>query len=99
LFHNQPEQHGRDGEVMRRPLRRAQLPANRLEGCRVVIVTVDVAQQTGQLGQGRGIGTPAMFLETSRALARSWSIFHPALATPMTGTAVDHRLERWEDFL
>ena len=88
---------------MRRPPRGAQLPANRLEGCRVVIVTADVAQQTRQLGQSRGIGTPAMFFETlTRSGAELVDIpsgLGHADDRHIEMTAFDHRLERWEDFL
>src|SRR5258706_7015938 len=60
LFDNQPEQRGRDSEAMSRLRRGAQLPANGLEGCRVVIVTVDVAQQTRQFVQRRRIDATSM---------------------------------------
>src|SRR5258705_9255887 len=97
LFDNQAEQPRWDGEVMRRPLRGAELLANRLKGCRVVIVTVDVTQQARKLVQRRGIGTTSMFVET---FARS----RAELVDVPTGlghaddrhiemAAFDHRLE------
>ena len=55
LFHDQPEQRGRDGEVVRRPLRRAELFADGLERGRVVVVAVDIAQQAAQLVERRRI--------------------------------------------
>ena len=55
LFHDEPEQRGRDGEVVRRPLRGAELFADGLKGCRVFVVAVDIAQQAAQLVESRGI--------------------------------------------
>ena len=86
------EQHGRDGEVVRRPLGGAEFLAEGLEGRRVLVVAVDVAQQAAELVEGRGDRAPPCFSRLSRARARSWSRFQPALATPMTGTS------RWPRF-
>jgi hypothetical protein len=44
LLHDQLEQHGRDGQVVRRLPDGAQLLANGLERRRVLVVAVDVAQ-------------------------------------------------------
>ena len=62
LFHDQPEQRGWDGEVVRRPLGGAEFLADGLKGCRVVVVAVDVAQQAAELVEGRGIEA-AVFLD------------------------------------
>ena len=40
-----PNNSGRDGEVVRRPLSRTEFSADGLKRCRVVVVAVDVAQQ------------------------------------------------------
>ena len=58
-----PNSDRRDGEVVRRPLRRTELLADGLEGCRIVVVAVDVAQQTGQLLERRRIDAAAVLLE------------------------------------
>src|SRR4030095_5437522 len=55
LFHDEPKQHGWDGEVVRRPLRGAQLLADGLKGCRVFIVPINITQQTAELVESRGI--------------------------------------------
>ena len=55
LLHDHPEQRRRDGEVVRRPLRGAEFLADGLKGRRVVVVAVNVAQQAGELVEGRRI--------------------------------------------
>src|SRR4029077_10502197 len=102
LFHNQPEQRGRDGEVVRRPLRGAELLSDRLKSRRVLIVTINIAQQTAELFESRGIDTSPVFLDT---VARP----RPELVDVPTGlsyadnrnvevTPFQHRLQRREDF-
>ena len=102
LFHDQPEQHGRDGEVVRRPLRRAELLAEGLKRGRVVVVAVHIAQQAAQLVERRGVES-AVVLE---AVARPG----PELVEVPAGlghaddrhvevAAFHHRLQRREDFL
>ena len=49
------EHAGRDGQVVRGMLRRAEQFAQRREGGRIVVVAVDVLQELDQLGEGRGI--------------------------------------------
>src|SRR4030095_14819466 len=49
LFHDQLEQRGRDGEIVRRPLRGAELFTDRLKSRRVLIVTINIAQQAAEL--------------------------------------------------
>jgi hypothetical protein len=75
-----------DGEVVRRPAGRAELLAERLERRRVLIIVVDVAQQTRQLTE-RGRVEPAVLLETVLGPARNCSRFQPAFGTPITGTS------------
>src|SRR6266478_8798618 len=55
LFHDQLEQRGRDGQVVRRPLCGAQLFTDRLKSRRVLIVTINIAQQAAELFESRGI--------------------------------------------
>ena len=86
LLHHQPEQHRRNGEVVRRALGRAELLADGLKRGRVVVVAVDVAQQAAELVEGRRI-EPAVLLEAVLRPGPSWSRLQPALATPMTGTS------------
>src|SRR5262249_22492448 len=45
LLHDQPEQYGRDGKVMCRSLGGTEFFAEGLEGCRVLIVAINIAQQ------------------------------------------------------
>src|SRR5262245_31205983 len=61
LFHNCLEQPGRNGEIVRWPLRRAQLLPEGLKRRRVLIVAVHIAQQTTQLCERGGID-PAVLL-------------------------------------
>ena len=49
LLHHGAEERRGNGQVMRGPLGRAQLLAERLEGGRVAVVAVDVAQEAAQL--------------------------------------------------
>src|SRR4030095_8042903 len=62
LFHDEPEQCRRDGEVVRRPLCGAELLTNGLKGRRVFIVAINIAQQTAELVESRGIHPPTEFL-------------------------------------
>ena len=62
-----PNSDGRDGEVVRRPLRGAELLADGLEGRRVVVVAVDVAQQAGQLVERRRIEAAVLLEAVPRA--------------------------------
>src|SRR5215468_231255 len=62
LCHNRLEQPRRDGKIVRRLLRRAKLLPERLKRCRVLIVAVNIAQQTTQFFE-RGGMHPAVFLK------------------------------------
>src|SRR5882757_10073279 len=62
LLHYQPEQHGRNREIVRRMLAGANLPPDRAEGSGVFVVAVDIAQQAAQLLEGRAIDA-AVLLE------------------------------------
>src|SRR5262249_6930910 len=62
LCHNCLEQPRRDGEIVRRLLRRAQLLPEGLKRCRVLIVAVNIAQQTTQFLE-RGGMHPAVVLD------------------------------------
>src|SRR5439155_11484282 len=61
-LHDQFEQHGRDGQVVRRPSGRAERSADGLERGRVLVVAIDVTQEPPQLAERRGV-EPAMRLE------------------------------------
>src|SRR5262249_43637770 len=61
LFHHCLEQRRRNGEIVRWPLRRAQLLPEGLKRRRVLIVAVNIAQQTTQFCERGGIN-PAMLL-------------------------------------
>ena len=62
LLDDPSEQHGRNGEVVRRPLRGAELLPDRPERGDVVVVAVDVAQQSAKLRERGGV-EPAMLLQ------------------------------------
>ena len=62
LLHHDTEDRGWNREVVRRPLGRAELPADRLERRRVVVVAVHVAQQARQFLEG-GRVEPAVLLD------------------------------------
>ena len=79
LLDDQPEQRGRDGEVVRRPLGGAELLADGLERRRVVVVAVDVAQQAGTAcrtppdrARRASPGCRAPGPEAGRASSRPW---------------------------
>src|SRR5262249_47736960 len=87
---------------MRRPLRGAELLADRLKGCRVLVVPIHVAQQAAELVERRPVDA-AVLLE---ALLRP----RPKLVEAPAGlghtdngnieiAAFHHRLERREYFL
>ena len=86
LLHDQLEQAGRDGQVVGRVLGGAEFLAEGLEGRRVLVVAVDVAEQAAELGE-RGLVDAAVLFEAVARRALRWSRSQPALATPMTGTS------------
>src|SRR6185312_4420530 len=57
------KQRRRDGEIVRRLLRWTKLFAQGLKRCRIVVVTVNIMQQTNQLFESGGIKS-AVFFET-----------------------------------
>src|SRR5262245_6645739 len=97
LVHNRLEQAGRDGEIVRRLLRRAQLLTEGLKRCRVLIVAVNIAQQTTQLVESGGL-QPAVFLNTvmrSRPeLIEIPTSFGHADDRHVEVSALGHRLQR-----
>jgi hypothetical protein len=56
------KQNRRDCQIMCRAFRVFELLAKRGEGCRILVVTVDIAQQAAQLFESGGIH-PTMFLQ------------------------------------
>src|SRR5215813_7778235 len=67
LVHNRLEQAGRDGEIVRRLLRRAKLLTEGLKRCRVLIVAVHIAQQTTQFFESGGINPAVVFNAVMRS--------------------------------
>src|SRR4029453_6198873 len=63
LFHDQTEQRRWDSEVGRRPLCGAQLLANGLKGRRVLVVTVNIVEQAGQLVESSAVESAAVLLD------------------------------------
>src|SRR5439155_4123299 len=60
LLDHKLEQHRGDREVVRRPLRGADLFAQGLKGRRVLVVAIDIAQQAAQLVESRGMESPVL---------------------------------------
>ena len=102
LLDDQPEQHGRDGEVVRGPLGGAELLAEGLERRRVLVVAVDVAQQAAQLVERRGI-EPAVLLEAVLGAGLELVEVPAGLGHAddrhVEVAALHHRLQRREDLL
>ncbi len=81
------EQAGRDGKVVRGPpgiaqflaQRRRRSPGRRSRRRRSAAVRASLSKAAAS--------SPPCFSRLSRARARNWSRFQPALATPMTGTS------------
>src|SRR2546425_8771361 len=102
LLHDQLEQHGRDGQVVRRPSGGAQLFADGLERRRVLVVAVDVAQQAAQLAERRGIEAPVLFeavLGTGLELLELPAGLRHADDRHVEVAALHHRLQRRKDLL
>src|SRR5215510_3434607 len=59
LLHDQPKQRRWDGEVVRRPLRGAQLLADGLKGRRVLVVAVNIVEQARQLVESCAVESAA----------------------------------------
>jgi hypothetical protein len=87
LLHDQLEQHRRDGEIVRRPLRRAKLFTKTLKRCRVFIVAANVAQRTTQFVEGSGIDPAVFFDAVTRPLAE------PIEIPTLPGHADDRHVE------
>ena len=102
LLDHQPEQQRRDRQVVRRPLGRAELPAERLEGRGVRVVAVDVAQQARELLEGRRV-EPAVLLEAVAGAGLELFEIPAGLGDPdhrnVEVAALQHRLQRREDLL
>ena len=102
LLHHRTEQRRRDGEVVRRPLGRPELPAQGIERRRIAVVAVDIVEQAGQLLERRRI-EPAVFFH---AVARAGTKLLEGPAGPghtdhrhVELTALRQRLERRKDLL
>src|SRR3989449_6686006 len=102
LLHDQFEQHGWDGEIVRRPPGGAELFADGLECRQVLVVAIDVAQQAAQRGERRGI-EPTVLLEA--VLGARLELFElPAGLRHADDRHVEvaafhHRLQRRKDLL
>ena len=102
LLHDRAEQRGRDGEVVRRPLRGAERLAQRLEGGRVGVVAVDVPQQAAELLERRGVETAVLLEAVARPrleLVELPAGLRHADDRHVQVTALQHRRERREDLL
>ena len=102
LLDDQPEQHRRDGQVVRRPLGGAERLADGLERRRVLVVAVDVAQQTAQGVERRGIH-PSVLLEAvvgpGPELFEVPARLRHADDRHVEVAALHHRLQRGKDLL
>src|SRR5947207_4512065 len=72
LLHYRSEQHWRNSEVMRRSLREAEFPTDRLKRRRILVIAIHVTQQAAQFLEGGRVKSPC-FSRLSLALALSWS--------------------------
>ena len=81
-----PEQHRRDGEVIRRAAGEPSPLAKIPEGCGVFVVAAHVAQQTGQLVERRAIHAPVFLQAVVRPCTNDRLGPKGRPATPITGT-------------
>ena len=102
LFHDEPEQCGWDGEVVRRALGGAELPANGLERRRISVIAVDVAQHSAQRVERHGV-KPAVLLHAVARAGTELVDGPPGLRHAddrhVEMAALRHRLQRREDLL
>src|SRR5579885_1634980 len=99
---NGPKQHGGNGEIVRRPLRRAERVADRLKRGRIVVVAIHIAEQTGELLECGAVEPAVLFDALLRALAKL--VYRPARPghadhRHIEAAALDECLQRREDFL
>ncbi len=92
----------RDGEVMQRPLRTAERLADPLEGCLVAVVSVDVAQETTQLGGDLVVRQPVRLQAVAHSIAQALEV--PVVSSHaddrnVEAAAAHERLERRKDLL
>jgi hypothetical protein len=85
LLHHRGEHAGRDGEIVGRALRGAELGAQPAERRHVIVVAVHVAQPLHEPREGLRVGAAAVLPELASARATNCSRLQPDLATPMTG--------------
>src|SRR5262249_37703659 len=64
------EEHRRNGQIVRRPLRGAKGLADRLERGAVVVVSVDVAQQSGEFSEGLLVNAAMLLHTVPRAIPK-----------------------------
>src|SRR5215467_11665020 len=85
---------------MRRPSRRAELLAQGLKGCRVVVIAIDITQQAAQLVECCGVQSPMLLDAVTRARLQLIEI--PTRLRNSDDRRVEmatlhHRLQRRED--
>src|SRR5262249_59969397 len=84
---------------MRRPSRRAELLAQGLKGCRVVVIAIDITQQAAQLVECCGVQSPMLLDAVTRARLQLIEI-PTRLRNPddrrVEMAALHHRLQRRE---
>src|SRR5215471_2901656 len=87
---------------MRRPSRGAELLAQGLKGCRVVVIAIDITQQAAQLVECCGVQSPMLLDAVTRARLQLIEI-PTRLRNPddrrVEMAALHHRLQRREDLL
>src|ERR1700739_3103139 len=96
------EQHRRNCQIMRRSLRILELLPKRSEGCRILVIAVDIAQHADQLLESGGI-EPPMFLQTvfraSAKLIEVPSSFGDPNHGDVEVSSFHHRLQGRENLL
>src|SRR5690242_4839024 len=96
------EERGRDGQVMRRPLRSVEFFADRLKRAGIVVVAVYVTQQSAQLLKSRRIDSAVFleaFLSPRSKLLEVPAGFGDTDDRHVEMTALDRRLQRRKNLL
>ncbi len=102
LLHNQAEEHGRDGEVVGRPLSGTELLADGLKGSRILVIPVHVMEQAAQLVESGGIESAVLFktvLGAGPELVELPAGLGHADDRHLEMAALQHRLQGWKNLL
>src|SRR5579872_389822 len=102
MFDHEAKERRRNGQIMRRPLRFAELPSQGLKSGRVRIIAINVSQQVNKLAESCGIN-PAVFFQAvvsaGPELVEVPTRFRDSYDRDFEMTALDNCLKRREAFL